>query len=217
MLSVIADDVIIPFEEETETTTDSFESAAAQFDEVINFTYCTEFIVGRDAESLDYLRQKATELATMTIEPYAAIDDANFIAQLNNMMANGEMTADQVQSYLNSIGYDPVMGTETIDYTAFTIPGKSIPINVLGFDVGSIDIPDIEIQGKTQMPKIESVQSIGSGGYTPVSSTAKGNRPKVSGGGGGGGGGGGKKGGGGGGAVRWIHHRPGKPVRCSCE
>lgn len=52
MLSVIADDVIIPFEEETETTTDSFESAAAQFDEVINFTYCTEFIVGRDAECL---------------------------------------------------------------------------------------------------------------------------------------------------------------------
>lgn len=144
-------------------------------------------------ESLDYLRQKATELATMTIEPYAAIDDANFIAQLNNMMANGEMTADQVQSYLNSIGYDPVMGTETVDYTAFTIPGKSIPINVLGFDVGSIDIPDIEIQGKTQMPKIESVQSIGSGGYTPVSSTARGNRPT------GGGGGGGKKGGGGGG------------------
>lgn len=145
-------------------------------------------------ESLDYLRQKATELATMTIEPYAAIDDANFIAQLNNMMANGEMTADQVQSYLNSIGYDPVMGTETVDYTAFTIPGKSIPINVLGFDVGSIDIPDIEIQGKTQMPKIESVQSIGSGGYTPVSSTARGNRPT-----GGGGGGGGRKGGGGGG------------------
>jgi hypothetical protein len=155
-------------------------------------------------ESLDYLRQKATELATMTIEPYAAIDDANFIAQLNNMMANGEMTADQVQSYLNSIGYDPVMGTETIDYTAFTIPGKSIPINVRGFDVGSIDIPDIEIQGKTEMPKIESVQSIGSGGYTPVSSTAKGNRPKGS----GGGGGGGKKGGGGGGGGSGKTYEP---------
>ena len=145
-------------------------------------------------ESLDYLRQKATELATMTIEPYAAIDDANFIDQLNKMMVNGEMTADQVQSYLNSIGYDPVMGTETIDYPAFTILGKSIPINVSGSEVGYIDIPNIEIQGRTQMPKIESVQSIGSGGHTPVSSTAKGNRPK-----GGGGGGGGKKGGGGGG------------------
>ena len=146
-------------------------------------------------ENLTYLQQKAQELATMNIQPYAAIDDANFIAQLNNMMANGEMTADQVQSYLNSIGYDPVMSTETVDYTAFTIPGKSIPINVLGLEVGSVDIPDIEIQGKTQMPKIESVQSIGSGGYTPVSSTARGNRPS----GGGGGGGGGKKGGGGGG------------------
>lgn len=52
MLSVIADDEIIPFEEETEAKTDNFESAATQFDEVINFTYCTEFIVGRDAECL---------------------------------------------------------------------------------------------------------------------------------------------------------------------
>ena len=52
MLSVIADDEIIPFEETIETTTENFESAAAQFDEVINFTYCTEFIVGRDADCL---------------------------------------------------------------------------------------------------------------------------------------------------------------------
>lgn len=143
-------------------------------------------------ENLDYLKQKASELATMDIQPYAAIDDANFIAQLNNMMANGEMTAEQVQSYLNSIGYDPVMSTEEVDYTAFTIPGKSIPINVLGLEVGSIDIPDIEIQGKTQMPKIDSIQSIGSGSYAPVSGTARSNRPS-------GGGGGGRSGGGGGG------------------
>ena len=142
-------------------------------------------------ENLDYLKQKASELASMNIQPYAAIDDANFIAQLNNMMANGEMTAEQVQSYLNSIGYDPVMTTEEVDYTAFTIPGKSIPINVLGLEVGSIDIPDIEIQGKTQMPKIDSIQSIGSGSYAPVSSTARSNAPKSSGGGGGSKGGGG--------------------------
>ena len=150
-------------------------------------------------ENLAYLQQKAQELATMNIEPYAAIDDANFIAQLNNMMANGQMTAEQVQSYLNSIGYDPVIGTETIDYTAFTIPGKSIPINVLGMEVGSIDIPDINIQGKTQMPKIESVQSIGSGSYAPVSSTARGNRPSSSSGGGSGSSGGGNGSGSGGG------------------
>ena len=148
-------------------------------------------------ENLDYLKQKASELATMNIQPYAAIDDANFIAQLNSMMENGEMTAEQVQSYLNSIGYDPVMTTEEVDYTAFTIPGKSIPINVLGLEVGSIDIPDIEIQGKTQMPKIDSIQSIGSGSYAPVSGAAKSNRPS-------GGGGGGRSGGGGGGGSSYT-------------
>lgn len=49
MLSVIRDGVMVEYEEPTETpTVDTFESAAAEFDEEINFTYCTEFIVGRD-------------------------------------------------------------------------------------------------------------------------------------------------------------------------
>lgn len=54
MLSVIKDDVMVEFTAESganeEAETDVFRSAAAEFDEVINFTYCTEFIVGRDAE-----------------------------------------------------------------------------------------------------------------------------------------------------------------------
>ncbi len=55
MLSVIRDGVVVEFEEEnegvgTDTSDDFFRSAAAEFDEVINFTYCTEFIVGRDPE-----------------------------------------------------------------------------------------------------------------------------------------------------------------------
>ena len=54
MLSVIRDGVVVEFEEAAEissnTDDDFFRSAAAEFDEVINFTYCTEFIVGRDAE-----------------------------------------------------------------------------------------------------------------------------------------------------------------------
>ncbi len=55
MLSVIEGGEIIPSTESQpitaeNATTDTFESAAAQFDEVINFTYCTEFIVGRDTE-----------------------------------------------------------------------------------------------------------------------------------------------------------------------
>lgn len=53
MLSVIRDGVVIEYEETEEqddTSEDFFRSAAAEFDQVINFTYCTEFIVGRNPE-----------------------------------------------------------------------------------------------------------------------------------------------------------------------
>ena len=151
-------------------------------------------------ENLDYLQQKALELSAMTIEPYATLDDAQFIASLNNMLASGQITADQVQSYLNSIGYDPVI-TEVSgpEQPIMTIKGNSIDFDILGQRLGGITIPDMTIMGQASMPKIESIHSIGGGGYTPVSSTARGNRPSGGGGrkGGGGKGGGGKGGGGG--------------------
>ncbi len=54
MLSVIKDGKMIEYTAESgakdEEENDVFRSAAAEFDEVINFTYCTEFIIGRDAE-----------------------------------------------------------------------------------------------------------------------------------------------------------------------
>ncbi len=53
MLSYIKDGEMIEYsaqEFSTESGSDDvFRNAAAEFDEVINFTYCTEFIVGRDA------------------------------------------------------------------------------------------------------------------------------------------------------------------------
>ncbi len=53
MLSVIRDGKMIELDESVSASEpsddDTFRSAAAEFDEVINFTYCTEFIVGRDA------------------------------------------------------------------------------------------------------------------------------------------------------------------------
>lgn len=151
-------------------------------------------------ENLDYLQQKALELSAMTIEPYATLDDAQFIASLNNMIASGQITADQVQSYLNSIGYDPVITEEPgPEQPIMTIKGSSIDFDILGQRLGGITIPDMTIMGQASMPKIESIQSIGGGGHTPVSSTARGNRPSGGGrkGGGGGRGGGGKGGGGG--------------------
>lgn len=53
MLSVIRDGVVVEYQEEAyekQNDDDFFRSAAAEFDQVINFTYCTEFIVGRDPE-----------------------------------------------------------------------------------------------------------------------------------------------------------------------
>ena len=53
MLSVFKDGIVIEATEEAVESgeeEDAFRSAAAEFDEDITFTYCTEFIVGRDAE-----------------------------------------------------------------------------------------------------------------------------------------------------------------------
>ena len=53
MLSYIKDGKMIEYSAQETTASvsddDVFRNAAAEFDEVINFTYCTEFIVGRDA------------------------------------------------------------------------------------------------------------------------------------------------------------------------
>ena len=50
MLTFFRDGEVIPYEETTAPTVDTFESAAAEFDDDIEFTYCTEIIVGRNPE-----------------------------------------------------------------------------------------------------------------------------------------------------------------------
>lgn len=51
MLSYFKDGVVVEYEENnSQEELDNFTSTVAEFDEVINFTYCTEFIVGRDTE-----------------------------------------------------------------------------------------------------------------------------------------------------------------------
>lgn len=143
-------------------------------------------------EELTLLQNKATELSNMTIEPYAQLDDTDFVAALSNMLSSGKMTAGQIQSYLNAIGYDPVISTKSTKYKAFSIPATHIPIEVAGFELGGINIPNIDVSGYSEVPVIESIQSSGGGGnYSPARSVAT--SPSR------GGGGGGKKGGGGGG------------------
>ncbi|MBQ3928476.1 MAG: DAK2 domain-containing protein [Clostridia bacterium] len=58
MLSLLRDGIMIDAEvpeesavsDKTDDTEDFFKNAAAQFDSVINFTYCTEFIIGKSSE-----------------------------------------------------------------------------------------------------------------------------------------------------------------------
>lgn len=50
MLSFIKDGEIVEYTETEQASVDTFESAAAQFDDDIEFTYCTEYIVGRDSK-----------------------------------------------------------------------------------------------------------------------------------------------------------------------
>ncbi|HCA04385.1 MAG TPA: dihydroxyacetone kinase, partial [Ruminococcaceae bacterium] len=50
MLSYFRDGVVVEYDETNEPTMENFESAAAEFDDDIEFTYCTEFIVGRNPE-----------------------------------------------------------------------------------------------------------------------------------------------------------------------
>ena len=50
MLCYIKDGEIVEYEDSQPLTMESFDSAAAEFDDDIEFTYCTEIIVGRDPE-----------------------------------------------------------------------------------------------------------------------------------------------------------------------
>lgn len=61
MMSVIRDGKVIEFAaaKESEEQVDTFRSAAAEFDEVINFTYCTEFIAERENSEKDPLELRA--------------------------------------------------------------------------------------------------------------------------------------------------------------
>lgn len=66
MLSVIKDGVMVEFlDDEATSDEDFFASAAAEFDDDITFTYCTEFIVGRDIEIKDDPNDLRLALETM--------------------------------------------------------------------------------------------------------------------------------------------------------
>ena len=78
-----------------------------------------EFIGTLDlpTEDMKTLEDYAMKYNGFEMEMGAELDDTGFINTLNNMISEGLMTADQVQQYLNSIGYeaDIVKQTQTLE------------------------------------------------------------------------------------------------------
>ncbi len=82
MLSVFKDNIMIANDVESpaEKTSESefFRNAAAEFDQIINFTYCTEFIVGRDEECEKDPQELRTFLETIG-DCVVVVDDEEII------------------------------------------------------------------------------------------------------------------------------------------
>jgi chromosome segregation ATPase len=78
--------------------------------------------------SLQLLEDKALELSSLDIEVGANVNDKQFVNALNNMMANGELTKDQVNEYLHSIGVEPHFETDTIDTYIFNTAGMYVRV-----------------------------------------------------------------------------------------
>jgi len=150
-------------------------------------------------ENLNYLQQKITEIGGMQIEVGASINDQAFVDSLNNMLLNGELTKDQVNTMLNMIGVEPNFTTVPHETTLFSTEGMSISGDIFGIPY-DIDLPSFTITGMVDVPQITPAEGSGGTGLYKKATSYNGGRgfsaPKSS---GGGGGGGGRKGGGGGG------------------
>lgn len=81
MRSVFSEGLIISNDDKTaeqEKDPDPFRSAAAKFDEVINYTYCTEFIIGRNTECAKDPQELRAFLETMG-DCVIVVDDEEII------------------------------------------------------------------------------------------------------------------------------------------
>ena len=98
--------------------------------------YVAHLYINADDTRAQEIRQTLNnyidELNGKQIEIGASIDDTDFINALNNMLESGELTTEQVQSYLNSMGYEP----EFEEQSAETAPQAIQAETALTFDPG---------------------------------------------------------------------------------
>ena len=112
-------------------------------------------------EDLDYLNTKLDEWAHMEVEATTTIHDEQAIATLNDLLAKGTLTAQDLNAMLNSVETDPQIEMQPGPPGNFiSIPGTSIPIEVLGAKIGGIEVPDMDIPINTAVPKITSLNKM---------------------------------------------------------
>ena len=125
-------------------------------------------IIGRD-NFTDELQALHNEIAAFNLEEgitiEADVDETGFIEKLNQMIAATGMTADQVNTYLDSMGYEPeIEMVEAEGGTAMQVPTTSYKI---GWDGGltltpTVTMETVQTNDKVAVPRIKSLTSKGS-------------------------------------------------------
>lgn len=150
--------------------------AAAAKDIIQN---CEVYLNGDDQvrNNLDALNSLITDFASQDIEIGANIDDTDFINKCNQLVADANMTEQQIQSYFNSLGFNPKITyeTSTSEPVVTTTQGEVVLFDKLTvpYSMTSSSVTDVKV------PRIESLTKTGGGAHsgavthTPTSSGGK--------------------------------------------
>lgn len=100
----------------------------------------------RDRLNNEIIPGLAAEISDLSL--HASLDDSQYIAALNEMLAKGQITEAQVNEVLSGMGYEPQI--ESVPATLFSggWPESDIPISIAGKELFTIDaglIPEIKL------------------------------------------------------------------------
>lgn len=114
-----------------------------------------------DQASLDKMNSLTDQIAEKDITIGTSLDDSSIINGLNEMLSTGKMTAEEMQSYLNSLGYDP-----DIQYkTEMGEPQRTVTDTT--YEIAGVKMPTVHAetvsQTSTQIPYIANSESGKSG------------------------------------------------------
>ena len=118
--------------------------------ETLQAAMAKDFIVNLhlNDEDFNFLDSKIDEYNNSQIEVGTYLNDQDFIDGLNRMIESGAMTSDEVQSYLNSIGYEP-------DFDPVTAEVPSQP-----FEADTVVSANLPLLGDTQLATLHTSTTI---------------------------------------------------------